>query len=95
MQRGHRCLSSLLRGAALILTGTVHGVQQCYFLQLFTLADFSRISLSRAISYTVGFVTRKRPFSTEAQIGLSYSRKRAFSTQLFSTEFSDWGIEIP
>ena len=26
----------------------------------------------QAISYAVGFVSRKRPFSTEAQIGLSY-----------------------
>ena len=45
----------------------------------------------RAISYTVGFVS-----STGAQIDLSYtwySRKRAFSTQLFSTEFFDWGIQ--
>ena len=27
----------------------------------------------KAISYTVGFVSRKRPFSAEAQIGLSYT----------------------
>ena len=27
----------------------------------------------KAISYAVGFVGRKRPFSTEAQIGLSYA----------------------
>ena len=27
----------------------------------------------KAISYTVGFVSRKRPFSTKAQIGLSYT----------------------
>ena len=27
----------------------------------------------KAISYAVGFVSRKRPFSTEAQIGLSYA----------------------
>ena len=28
---------------------------------------------SWAISYSVGFVSRRRPFSTEAQIGLSYA----------------------
>ena len=28
---------------------------------------------AKAISYTVGFVSRKRPFSTVAQIGLSYT----------------------
>ena len=30
----------------------------------------------KAISYTVGFVSRKRPFSTEAQIKLSYTVER-------------------
>ena len=30
-------------------------------------------NISEAISYTVGFVSRKRPFSTEAQIELSYT----------------------
>ena len=39
------------------------------------------MKLTKAISYTVGFVSRKRPFSTDAQIELS------------STEFSDWGIQ--
>ena len=28
---------------------------------------------SEAISYAVGFFSRKRPFSTEAQIGLAYA----------------------
>ena len=27
----------------------------------------------KAIAYAVGFVSRKRPFSTEAQIGLAYA----------------------
>ena len=46
-----------------------------------------------AISHTVGFVSRKRPFSTEAQIGLSYNRKskRAFSTQFFRLSFPTGG----
>ena len=39
----------------------------------------------KAISYTVGFVSPNRAFL--------HSRKMAFSTQLFSTEFSDWGIQ--
>ena len=57
------------------------------------------IDLRPFLTQTVGFVSRKRPFSTEAQIGLSFvhSRRRAFSTQcstlLFSTEFSAWGIQ--
>ena len=36
------------------------------------------------ISYTIGFVSRKRPFSTEAQIGLSYTiEKWPFRLNLF------------
>ena len=38
--------------------------------------------LSWVISYAVGFVSRKRPFSTEAQIGLSYSQKVTFRLDL-------------
>ena len=61
-------------------------------LQLFTLADFSRISLSRAISFTVGFVTRKRPFSTEAQIGLSDTvEKGLFRLNFFRLSFPTGG----
>ena len=51
--------------------------------------------LTKAISCAVGFASRKRPFSTEAQINRAFlrSRKRAFSTQLSSTEKSDWRIQ--
>ena len=37
------------------------------------LSYLARIFSRKAISYTVGFVSRKRPFSTEAQIELSYT----------------------
>ena len=49
-------------------------------------------SARQASSYTVGLASRKWPFSTEAQVGLSYSRKIAFSTQRFSSKFFDWRI---
>ena len=39
----------------------------------------------KAISYTVGFVSRKRPFSTEAQIELSYTVEKG----LFRLNFFD------
>ena len=45
----------------------------------------------KAISYTVGLVSRKRPFSTKS--GFLTQQSWAFSIQLFSTEFSDWGIQ--
>ena len=51
-------------------------------------------ALNKAISFTVGFVSRKRLFSTQAQIGLLTQSKKGFSTQLFSTEFSDWGVHL-
>ena len=38
---------------------------------------------SKAISFTVGFVIRKRPFSTEAQIGLSYRVEKGFLDSTF------------
>ena len=38
---------------------------------------------AEAISYAVGFVRRKRPFSTEAQIGLSYAVEKG----LFRLDF--------
>ena len=38
----------------------------------------------KAISYTVGFVSRKRPFSADAQIGLSYTvQKGLFRLNFF------------
>ena len=43
---------------------------------LFCCSDYACLTqqcCSLAISYTGGFVSRKRPFSTEAQIGLSYT----------------------
>ena len=43
----------------------------------------------QAISYAVGFVSRKRPFSTEAQIGRSY----AVENGLFRLNF--FGLRIP
>ena len=44
---------------------------------------------TQAISYAVGFVSRKRPFSTEAQIGLSYAVEKG----LFRLNF--FGLRIP
>ena len=44
---------------------------------------------SKAISYTVGFVSRKRPFSTEAQIELSYTVEKG----LFRLNF--FRLKIP
>ena len=35
------------------------------------------------ISYTVGFVSRKRPFSTEAKIELSYTVEKGFFDSTF------------
>ena len=53
---------------------------------------FSYNSRSRAISYTVGFVNRKRPFSTEAQIGLSYTvEKGLFRLNFFRLSFPTGG----
>ena len=37
----------------------------------------------KAISYTVGFVSRKRTFSTEAQIGLLTQSKKGFFDSTF------------
>ena len=46
-----------------------------------------------AISYTVGFVSRTAFFDWSPNRALSHSsRNRAFSL-LFSTEFSNWGIQ--
>ena len=46
----------------------------------------------KAISYTVGFVSRKRPFSTEAQIGLSYAvEKGLFRLDFFRLSFPTGG----
>ena len=46
----------------------------------------------KAISYTVGFVSRKRPFSTEAQIGLSYAvEKGLFRLNFFRLSFPTGG----
>ena len=47
----------------------------------------------KSISYTVGFVSRKRPLSTEAQIGLSYTVEKGrfrlnFSRLSFPTDGS-------
>ena len=51
-------------------------------------------SYRQAISYSVGFVSRKRPFSTKAQIGLSYAvEKGLYRLNFFSTENSDWRIQ--
>ena len=59
------------------------------------MSNFFKYLQWQAISYTVGFVSRKRLVSTEAQIGRAFlrSRKRGFSTQLCLTELSDWGIQ--
>ena len=38
----------------------------------------------KAIPYTVGLVSRKRPFSTEAQIELSYKVEKGRSDSTFS-----------
>ena len=46
----------------------------------------------KVISYTVGFVSRKRPFSTEAQIGLSYTvEKGLFRLNFFRLSFPTGG----
>ena len=45
--------------------------------------------LHKAISYAVGFVSRKRPFSTEAHIGLSYAVEKG----LFRLNF--FRLKIP
>ena len=45
----------------------------------------------KAISYKVGFVSRKRPFPTEAQIGLSYTVERGLG--LFRLNF--FRLRIP
>ena len=42
----------------------------------------------RAFSYAVGFVSRKRPFSTEARVGLSYAvEKVLFRPNFFRLSF--------
>ena len=42
----------------------------------------------KALSYTVGFVSRKRPFSTEAQVGVSYTvEKGLFRLNFFRLSF--------
>ena len=46
-------------------------------------------SVCKAISYAVGFVSRKR-FSTEAQIGLSYTAEKGF----FDSTFFDWEFRL-
>ena len=44
--------------------------------------------MCKANSYTVGFVSRKRPFSTEAQIGLSHTvEKGPFRLNFFRLSF--------
>ena len=52
-------------------------------------------SAAEAISYTVGFVSRKRPFRLKPKSSFLTQSKKvwAFSTQLFSTENSDWRIQ--
>ena len=64
-----------------------------------------RESHTEAISYAVGFFSRKRPFSTEAQIGLSYEiEKGLFRLNFFrlriptggssrKLDFFDWILE--
>ena len=45
----------------------------------------------KACSYTVGFFSRKRPFSTEAQIGLSYTiEKGLLRLNFFRLSFPTW-----
>ena len=46
---------------------------------------------SEAISYTVGFVSRKRPFSTEAQIRLSYTVETGLRLNFFRLSFPTVG----
>ena len=54
---------------------------------------FSYNSWSKAISYTVGFVSRKRPFSTEAQIELSNTvEKGLFRVNFFRLSFPTGGF---
>ena len=46
----------------------------------------------KAISYKVGFVSRKRPFPTEAQIGLSYTvEKELLRPNFFRLSFPTGG----
>ena len=48
----------------------------------------------KADSYRVGFCQPKTAFfDLIPNRAFLHSRKRAFSTQLFSAEFSDWGIQ--
>ena len=58
---------------------TTTAVLAGWFFSLSSLASHqSSVLLPEAISHTAGFVSRKRPFSTEAQIGLSYTVEKVF-----------------
>ena len=51
-------------------------------------------SVIKSISYTDGFVTRKRLFLNEAQIGFSYTvKKESFRLNFFRLSFLIWRIQ--
>ena len=55
--------------------------------------SFFRLDSSGHFLYSQ-FVSRKRPFSTEAQIGLSYTVEKGLVRLNFSTEFSDQKLDF-
>ena len=78
-----KCIKSYLIHCATFLEGD--STRFFGILENFAKVDYI---LRVAISYTVGFVSRRRPFSTEAQIGLSYTvEKGLFRPNFFRLSF--------